>query len=162
MATDPDPTLELATSNGDSRTLAAWSTLFHLVLVVLPDRPEARAWVPVGEKIFATFGDADCHTAFVVTGNASIASRVIGDAEERWLTFVDPDRVLVNALGLTHLPALVHLRQDTSVGTVAEGWDAHDWQRAAREIARAMAWTAPDIAALREPSPTQGWAVSAL
>ena len=41
MAKNPDPTLELATSAGVTRTLDDWTTMFHLCLVILPDRPEA-------------------------------------------------------------------------------------------------------------------------
>jgi hypothetical protein len=162
MATNPDPSIELATTDGDTRTLAQWCTLFHLCLVILPDRLEASAWVPVAEKIFATFGDADCHTAFVVTSNAAITKRILGDAEQEWMTFVDPDRALVNGLGLERLPALVHLRQDTSLGSVAQGWDPKTWQSTVKEIAAAMAWTTPELAATGGPAPTEGWLVSAL
>ena len=75
------------------------------------------------------FGDADCRTAFVVTGNEFIARGVLGDAEDRYMTFCDPDAEFVTSLGLTHLPALVHLRQDTTLLDAAEGWDPHTWQR---------------------------------
>ena len=74
------------------------------------------------------------------------SERILGKDAKRTLTFVDPDRALVDALGLTALPALVHIRQDTSVGDVAEGWDAAAWQRVADSIASAMAWSAPEIA----------------
>jgi hypothetical protein len=33
----------------------------------------------------------------------------------------DPDGSFVRSLGLTHLPALVHLRQDTTLVDAAEG-----------------------------------------
>jgi hypothetical protein len=154
---NPDPTLKLASSKGVTRTLDDWSTMFHLCLVVLPPRPEAKAFVPVALRIFATFGDADCHTAFCVTGNEFIARAVLGDVEARVLTFVDPDRVLVESLGLERLPAFVHLRQDTTLGAAAEGWDPREWQRVAREVGKAMAWSVPEVGAPGDPPPTPGW-----
>ncbi|MGZ4804009.1 MAG: hypothetical protein ACXV9P_15505, partial [Acidimicrobiia bacterium] len=95
MAKNPDPTLELATSKGVSRTLDDWSTMFQMCLVILPDRPEASAWVPVARRIFGVLGDSDCRTAYVVTGSAQIAKRILGDEELNQATFVDPDRTLV-------------------------------------------------------------------
>ena len=77
------------------------------------------------------------------------------------MVFVDPDRAFIKSLALEHLPALVHIRQDTSVGAVAEGWDPPAWQKVAREIAAAMAWSVPDVAPPGVPVPaaTAGWAV---
>jgi hypothetical protein len=159
MAKNPDPTLELTSSKGVTRTLDDWATMFHLCLVILPDRPEASAWVPVGRRIFAVFGDADCHTAFVVTGNEQIARRILGSAEREVLTFIDPDRAFVRSLGLEHLPAFVHLRQDTTLGDAAEGWNEREWQRVATRVGKAMAWSQPEVAAPGNPPPTPGWAV---
>ena len=59
VAKNPDPALKLTTSKGVTRTLDDWSTVFHLCLVILPARSEASVYVPVGERIFATIGDAD-------------------------------------------------------------------------------------------------------
>ncbi len=160
MAKNPDPSLKLATSTGVVRTLDDWTTMFHLCLVVLPPRPEAAAFVPIARRIFRTFGDADCRTAFCVAGNEHIARGVLGDAESQVLTFVDPDADFVRSLGLERLPAFVHIRQDTSVGAVAEGWDENEWQRVAREIGKAMAWSVPDVAGPDDPPATPGWPVS--
>jgi hypothetical protein len=159
MATNPDPTIKLATTKGVTRTLDDWSTMFHLCLVILPPRPEAAAFIPIAKRIFAVFGDADCRTAFCVVGNEFIARGVLGDAEDEYLSFVDPDGALVKSLGLAHLPALVHLRQDTTVVAAAEGWDPAAWQSVVKEIAKAMAWSFPEVARAGDPPPTPGWAV---
>lgn len=160
MAKNPDPTLELATLAGVSRTLDDWTTTFHLCLIVLPDRPEAASWIPVARRVFGVLGDSDARTAYVVPSTPAIAARILGDETERALVFVDPDRTLVSSLGLEHLPAFVHLRQDTSLGASAEGWQPEEWQRVAREIAAAMAWSVPDVAPPggATPRPTAGWA----
>ncbi|MBM3674464.1 MAG: hypothetical protein FJW88_05830 [Actinobacteria bacterium] len=161
MAKNPDPTLELTTIAGLQRTIDDWSTTFHLCLVILPDRPEAAAWIPVAQTIFDVLGDSDARCGYVVTGSRLIAERILDGEEARALTFVDPDAALPKTLGLTRLPALVHLRQDTSVGEVAEGWDPFEWQRVAKSVAEAMAWSTPDLTPPGGlgPRPTEGWPV---
>ncbi|MGH8985237.1 MAG: hypothetical protein ACRDY6_15340 [Acidimicrobiia bacterium] len=159
MPSNPDPSLKLTSSKGTSRTLDDWSTIFHLCLVILPARPEARAWVPVARRIFRTFGDADCHTAYCVAGPEEIARRIVGEAENEAIVFVDPDGALVRSLGLEHLPAFVHLRQDTTLVAATEGWDPREWQRVAREVGKALAWTVPEVAGPGDPAPTPGWPV---
>lgn len=157
MAKNPDPALALTTSKGMTRTLDDWSTMFHLCLVILPDRPEASVFVPIAERIFATLGDSDVKTAYVVTGPASVAARLLEDTERSELAFVDPDKALVASLGLERLPAFVHLAQDTSVLSSTEGWDPDEWTRVAKEVAAAMAWTAPEVSRPGDPPPFEGW-----
>jgi hypothetical protein len=160
VAKNPDPNLKLASTKGVTRTLDDWSTMFHLCLVILPPRPEAAVFIPVAERIFKVFGDADCRTAFCVVGNEFIAKGVLGEAEHRYLSFVDTDGELAKSLGLTHLPAFVHLRQDTSLVAAAEGWDPAEWQAVAKAVGKAMAWSVPTVAAAGDPPPTPGWPVS--
>ena len=161
MAKNPDPTLELSTAAGMTRTIDDWTTMFHLCLVILPDRPEAAQWVPVARRIFGVLGDSDARTAYVIPSTPAIAQRIVDGEREQAMVFVDPERTLINSLGLKHLPALVHIRQDTSLGAVAEGWDPEEWQKVAREIAAAMAWSVPDVAppGTVVPDKTLGWAV---
>ena len=73
------------------------------------------------------------------------------------LTFVDPDAELVTSLGLTHLPAFVHLRQDTTLVAAAEGWDPHEWQAVAKEVAKSHGWSYPEVARPGDPPPRKGW-----
>ena len=157
MPKNPDPNLKLASTKGVTRTLDDWSTMFHLCLVILPPRPEAAVFIPVAKRIFQVFGDADCRTAFCVVGNEFIAKGVLGEAEDQYLSFCDPDAELATSLGLTRLPAFVHLRQDTSLVAAAEGWDPPEWQRVAKEIGKVMAWSVPTVAAAGDPPPTTGW-----
>lgn len=159
MAKDPDPTLKLTSSKGITRTLDDWSTIFHLSLVILPARAEATAWIPVARRIFRTFGDADCHSAYCVTGAEDVARRILGDVEREAIVFVDPDKAFVQSLGLERLPAFVHLRQDTTLVAAAEGWDPREWQQVAREVGEALAWTVPEVAGRGDPAPTPGWPV---
>lgn len=144
-----------------TRTVDDWTTMFHLCLVILPDRPEASQWIPVARRIFGVLGDSDARTAYVIPSTPAIAERILDGEGDRAMVFVDPDRTLINSLGLKHLPALVHIRQDTSIGAVAEGWDPTAWQKVAREIAKAMAWSVPEVAppGIPVPAKTAGWAV---
>jgi hypothetical protein len=157
---NPDPAIALTTTRGVTRTLDDWTTMFQLCLVVLPARAEATAFVPVAERIFATFGDSDCNCAFLVTGEAEIARRMLGPLEEQVLTFADPELALVGSLGLERLPALVQLRQDTTVGACAEGWNPTEWQRAVRSLAKDMAWTVPEVSGADDPPRGLDWPVA--
>jgi hypothetical protein len=159
VAQNPDPTQKLSTLKGVTRTLDDWTTMFHLCIVVLPDRPEGSAWLPVARRIFQVFGDADCRTAICVAGSEYVARRVLGAAADDFFVFVDPDKAFVRSLGLTHLPAFVHLRQDASVGDAAEGWDPREWQRVAASVGSAMKWSHPQVAGSGDPAPTSGWPV---
>jgi hypothetical protein len=159
MARNPDPNLKLTSTKGVTRTLDDWLTMFHLCVVVLPPRPEAAVFIPIARRIFQVFGDADCRTALCVVGNEFIARGVLGDAEDEYLSFVDADGAFVEALGLTHLPAFVHLRQDTTLVAAAEGWDPAAWQSVAKEIGKSMAWSVPVVAGAGDPAPTPGWPV---
>jgi hypothetical protein len=157
VAKSPDPSLKLTSLKGVTRTLDDWATMFHLTLVILPSRPEASAWLPVARRIFRVFGDADCRAGYCVAGTPAVARRILGDSADETLVFVDPDRTLVQSLGLEHLPAFVHLAQDTSLVAAAEGWDAREWQQVAREVAKAMAWSVPEVAGPGDPPATAGW-----
>lgn len=161
MAKNPNPTLALSTAAGVTRSVDDWTTMFHLCLVILPDRPEAARWIPVAQRIFGVLGDSDARTAYVVTGTAAIAERILDAEMDKAMVFVDPDKAFVQSLGLEHLPAFVHIRQDTSVGAAAEGWKPDEWQEVAREVAKAMAWSVPDVAPPggTVPAVTPGWAV---
>lgn len=161
MAKNPDPTLALSTAAGVTRSVDDWTTMFHLCLVILPDRPEAARWIPVAQRIFGVLGDSDARTAYVVTGTPAIAERILDTEMDTAMVFVDPDKAFVTSLGLEHLPAFVHIRQDTSVGAAAEGWKPDEWQKVAREVAKAMAWSVPDVAPPggAVPAVTPGWAV---
>jgi hypothetical protein len=159
VAQNPDPSVELTSSKGVTRTLDDWATVFHLAVVILPPRPEASEWVPVIDRIYHVLGDSDTRTTVCVNGEPSIAKRILGDAATRWLTFCDPDGRLAAALGLEMLPAFVHLRQDTSLVDAAEGWSPSAWQRVADGLAKASRWSSPQVAHRSNPTPTAGWAV---
>ena len=157
VAQNPNPLLPVTSYKGVTRTLDDWTTVFNIALIVLPDRPEASAFVPVVDRIFRTFGDSDVRTVVCIPSTKAITKRILGDAVDRWLTWCDADRALVESLGLERLPAFLMLRQDTQLVTAAQGWSPTEWQKVADEIARTKHWTSPVISDANNPSPTPGW-----
>ncbi len=159
MATNPNPSLELTSLKGVTRSLDDWATTFNLAIVMLPARAEASAWNGVIDRIYATFGDSDVRTTIWVNSTPNIARRIIGELADRYLVFCDPDGTLASSLGIERLPAFVHLRQDTTLVGAAQGWSPTEWQKVADEIARHVHWTSPAIAAAGGPAASSGWAV---
>ena len=124
MATDPPGDLELAPLDGEPRTLDGWLTTFHLAAVILDPYTYESAWLPeTAGRILDDFRGADCRIAFVVTADADDAREFLGPWAQRILTFADPDRDLVKALGLNELPAFVH-PNDTAIGRLTAGCGA--------------------------------------
>jgi hypothetical protein len=157
MAQNPDPQISITSYAGVTRTLDDWATVFNLALIVLPDDPGGASFIPVIDRIFATFGDSDVRTIVCVPSTAAITKRILGDRLEKWLVWCDPEKVLVSSLGLERLPAFVHLRQDTSLVSAAQGWSPTEWQRVADEIAKHEHWTSPIVSGRGDPAPTPGW-----
>jgi hypothetical protein len=160
VAKNPDPLLPLTSYKGVTRTLDDWATIFNIALIVVPDRPEGAAFVPVIDRIFATLGDSDARTIVCVPSTKAITKRILGDAVDRWLVWCDADRAFVESLGLERLPAFLMLRQDTTLVTAAQGWSPTEWQRVANEIARKEHWTTPIVHGRGDPAPTPGWPVA--
>ena len=160
MAQNPNPLLPITSYAGVTRTLDDWATVFNIMLIVLPDRPEGASFIPVVKRIFTTFGDSDVRTVVCVPSTRTITKRILGSNVETWLTWVDSDRALVDSLGLERLPALLLLRQDTTLVTSAQGWSPTEWQKVVDEIARKEHWTTPIVSGRGDPAPTPGWPVA--
>jgi hypothetical protein len=160
VAQNPDPQLALTSLTGVTRSLDDWTTVFNLALVMLPDRPEARAFVPVIERVFATFGDSDVRTVVCIPSTEAVCRRILGDAADRWLVFRDPDATFAKSLGLERLPAFVHLRQDTTLVAAVQGWSPTEWQKVADALAKSQHWTSPLVAGRNDPPPGPGWPIA--
>jgi len=160
VAQNPNPLLPITSYKGVTRTLDDWATVFNILLIVLPGVPEGAAFIPVVDRIFSTFGDSDVRTVVCVPSTKTITKRILGNSVDRWLTWLDPDRALVDSLGLERLPAFLLLRQDTQLVTAVQGWSPTEWQRVASEIARKEHWTTPIVTGKGDPAPTPGWPVA--
>jgi hypothetical protein len=157
VVTNPPGDLRLAPLNGTPRPLREWLTLFHLAVVVLDPYTSESAWLlPTAGRLLRTYDQADCRVAWLITCDADDARRFLGPWAGEILTFCDPDREAVKALGLERLPAFVHIDLAGDVVGSAEGWDPDEWRAVATELSRLMSWSRPVIPALGDPAPFPG------
>lgn len=157
MASNPPPDTVLRPLNGPERPLANYLTTFHLVLVVIDPFTYESAWLlPTAARILNTFGQADCRVAWLCAGSPDECRAFLGPHAERFVTFSDPERGLIKALGLEQLPAIVHLGMDATVVDAAEGWNPAEWRRVADNLARVLQWKAPQIPAAGDPASFPG------
>lgn len=157
MVTEAPADLELSPLEGQAHPLRAWLTTFHLVTAVLDPYTAESAWLlPTVARIFRVYDDADCRVAIAVTCSADEAVQFLGPYAKEFLTFADPDRKIVDAYGLSTLPAIVHVRQDLSVAGTAEGWEPQAWRDVTDNLSVAMGWTRPVIPSLTDPRPFPG------
>jgi hypothetical protein len=161
VATDPPADLTLAPINGEPRTVADWVTTFQLAAVVVDPFTNESAWIlDTAGRVLLHFREADCRVAFIVTGTADEARQFLGPWADKVLTFADPERASVKALGLNELPAFIQIRGDLHVAAAAEGWDPEQWSGVAASLAKNMSWSAPLIPAYGDPSPYAGSAAA--
>jgi hypothetical protein len=159
VASDPPQDLVLTPINGDPKTVREWLTTFHLAMVCLDPYTYESAWLlETAGRILKTFEQSDARTAFLVTCGERDARGFLGPWAVDLLTFADPDRVAVKALGLERMPAFVHLAMDGTVEDAAEGWDPPAWRKVADNLARVTAWKAPAIPLPGDPGPYEGTA----
>jgi hypothetical protein len=147
----------LAPLDGEARPLPEWLTTFQLATVVLDPFTHESGWIiDTAGRILQTFDGADCRVAWIITGTPDQARMFLGPWAQRFLTFVDPDREVVKALGVETLPAFLQIRQDATVPARAEGWEPEAWHDVAASLAKEMSWLAPVIPELGDPAPYPG------
>ena len=157
VATNPPAGLTLMPLGAEARPLEEWLTTFHLVSVVLDPYTNESSWIlPTATRILEGLRGSDGRVNFVVTADETDAKAFLGPLTERFLVFLDPERLVVKALGLEQLPAFVFIRVDGTVPAAAEGWSAPAWRAVAETVADATAWRTPDIPLLGDPGPFRG------
>jgi hypothetical protein len=149
----------LAPLDGEARPLSEWLTTFQLAVVVLDPFTYESAWIiDTAGRVLRTFEGADCRAAWLVAGTADQARMFLGRWATEVLTFADPDRAAVGALGVQRAPAFLHIRQDLTVQGRAEGWQPEEWHEVAASLAAEMSWLAPVIPDSADPAPFEGTA----
>ena len=157
VATAPPSTLLLDPVQGEARSIDDWVTTFHLALVVLDPFTYESSWIiKTAARIMDHFEAADVRLAWLVTGTPEQAEEFLGPYAEQFLTFTDPDRSIVSALGLEQLPAFVHLDHSVQVVGSAEGWQPADWHAVAEGLTDYMSWQVPHIPAEGDPTAYSG------
>jgi hypothetical protein len=152
MVSNPTSDLVLTPLRAQGRPLAEWLTNFHLCVVVLDPYTNESAWaLESAGRVLSDYAAADVRVAWVVTADADDTTRFLGPWAERLLTFVDPDRAVVSAIGLEQLPALVHINMSGAVEGVAQGWDPEAWRAVCENLSRILAWTVPVLPMAGDP-----------
>jgi hypothetical protein len=157
VASNPTLDLTLTPIQGEGRTLEQWLTTFHLVSVLVDPYTNESAWIlDTAARIMRNFAGAAVRVNWVVAGTEDDATAFLGPLADEFLTFADPERRYVKALGLERLPAFVFLRVDGQVVAAAEGWNAMEWRKVAESVAEATAWTRAVIPAPGDPQAYAG------
>ncbi|MFZ4668779.1 MAG: hypothetical protein ACOYML_05735 [Microthrixaceae bacterium] len=154
--------VELHPIEGESLTLAGQTAMFHLVAVAIDPYTHESAWIlETAGRILTAFHGADCRVAWLVRAPAEDAVAFLGPWAERVLTFADPDGEAIEALGITEIPALVHVGTDASVIGRSNGWDPVEWKTITDNLADMMAWAKVPIPKVGDPVAFPGVAVDA-
>ena len=157
MVTDPPVDLKLTPLRGGGRTLSEWLTTFHLAMVVLDPYTNESSWVlEAAARILRSFVGADVRVAWLVAADDDGARAFLGPLADEFLTFADPERVAVKALGLGQLPAIVFLEMDGSVQASAEGWHPLEWRGVTERMADTTSWSKPLVPGPEDPRPFAG------
>ena len=157
MVTQVAADTKLTAVGGESRPISEWTTTFQLLTVVLDPYTEQSAWLlETAGRILHNFRGADVRVAWTVTAKEPDAKRFLGPWADEFLTFCDPDRELVAALEMEHLPALVYIRQDLAVVGQVEGWDPEEWETLGRLVGKVNSWSYPKLPAAGDPGAFAG------
>jgi len=150
--------IEMRSLRGDdARPMPEWTTTFQLFMVALDPYTVQSAWIlPTATRILQEYSEADCRTAFLMACDANDAQQFLGPLVDELMVFLDPDRTAISALGITELPALVHVNQVPAVVASAGGWDPGAWRDIAAELSRILSWNRPTIPDPNDPEPFPG------
>lgn len=133
------------------------TALFHLVVVAIDPYTYESSWIlETAGRILEEFVGADCRVAWLVTAGEDDARAFLGPWADRILTFCDPDRSVVSALGIERIPALVHIGNDLSVIGRAEDWDPTAWKAITDNLGRMMSWSRPNYPKPGDPVAFEG------
>lgn len=156
-ATTVSPDITLDPLQGEARSIEDWVTTFHLSFVVLdPFTRQSAILVPTAGRILQNFSGSNCRMAWLLACAPDQALEFMGDWASSILTFCDPDRVAIKALGLVELPAFMHINQGLEVVGLAQGWNPVDWRQASDKLASQMKWSRPDVPAAEDPPAFHG------
>jgi hypothetical protein len=157
VAIDVDGQVQLIPVRGQAASLAEWTTMFHLAVVVVDPFTYESSWIlGTSRRILSVYSEADCRTGFIVTGTVDEAKQFLGPIVNEYLVLADPDRKAVRAMGLERLPAFVHINQNHEIETAAEGWNPDEWRAVATRLTLLMDWRRPQIPAPSDPVPFEG------
>ncbi len=155
MAEAPSDVI-LDSVRGEGYPLRDWLTSYPLLMVALDPYTHESAWIlETAARILHHYQPADIRVCWLATTDDEGCRQFLGPWEESFLTFADPDRNAVKALGIERLPSLVHIRPDGLL-QVASGWDPTAWREIAESAASYLSWSRPMIPGPGDPVPYDG------
>jgi hypothetical protein len=157
VTTSPSLDTTLHPLTGNARPLREWLTTFHLASVVIDPFTNESAWIlETAARVLHQFADAAVRVNFIVAGSPSQAKQFLGPLADQFLTFSDPDRIMIKQLGLSQLPAFVFIQSDGTVPASAEGWSPASWRTVANHIAQTVQWQQPLFPVAGDPGSFKG------
>jgi hypothetical protein len=154
---NPPADLMLTPLQGDGKTISEWLTIFNLLSVVVDPFANESAWIlGTADRVLRDLRGAGVRVNWIVAGDADETRAFLGPLADEHLTFADPERRFVKAVGLERLPAIVYILGDVSVEASAEGWDAKAWRDVLRRVATVESWVVPAIPLATDPQPYEG------
>jgi len=148
--------LMLDSLSGDGYPLRDWLTSYPLLLVGLDPYTHESAWLlETGARILGHYSPADVRVGWLVAADDDGCRQFLGPWAEEFLTFADPEREAIKALGVQRLPSLIHIRSDAQT-QVADGWDPQQWKTIAAGLTKILAWSNPGLPAPGDPTPYLG------
>ena len=153
---DAPPDLVLDSLRGDGYPLRDWLTSYPMLLVGLDPYTHESAWLLESAGRFLDhYSPSDIRVGWIATADDDGCRQFLGPWAERFLTFPDPDREAVVALGLERLPGLVHIRADGNL-SVVNGWDPAAWRTVAEQLSKILSWSRPTVPRPGDPTPFNG------
>ena len=155
---DPSSELTIATDSGDEQTLSQWLTTFNMLAVVVDPYTYESGWIlPTAARLFRHYEEADIRCVFIVASDGEGARQYLGTFGPDFLVLVDPEREMIESLGLERLPAIVHIGQNANLLGSAEGWDPDEWAEVIAGVEDAMAWRSrPLLPTSKDPGRFEG------
>ena len=142
---------------GDARPLRDWLTTFHLASVVIDPFTNESVWIlDTAARVLHQFADAAVRVNFIVAGSPAEAKQFLGPLADQFLTFCDPERIMIKQLDLHELPAFVFIQSDGTVPASAEGWSPASWRLVANHIAQVVQWQQPLFPVASDPGSFKG------
>lgn len=150
------PDLVLDSLRGDGFPLRDWLTSYPMCLVAIDPYTHESAWIlETAGRILEHYSPADVRVGWLATTDDEGCRQFLGPWAERFLTFPDPEREAVTALGVERLPALVHIRADGDL-SVVNGWDPEGWRTVTAFMSRYLSWSRPTLPQPGDPTPYAG------
>ena len=148
--------VELDSIQGKGYPIRDWLTSYPLLMVALDPYTHESAWILETAATFLRhYATADIRVGWLVAADDDGCKQFLGPLAKEFITFADPERGAISALGVERLPSLVHVRNDLNV-RVANGWDPELWRGVAEHLSVELSWSRPMIPAPGDPMPYAG------